>query len=465
MIFEHLVETAICKPLLRTILYGAIGLWGVCGVCPISLSTQRTLQAQEFLSLSGLPGHDVSMALGVSAEGNAAVGASLSGAASDAVQWSSTGEVLRLGTGRAVDVSADGSVVVGCLDCDSLAQAGSPVMWSNGNVAPVLVDPLMSTTTAVSSNGLVVVGYNQAEKALRWTAGTGTVVYQILEGGLVGGGVFNRVNDVSHDGTVMAGVGRSALGTTAVRWTEMEGAHSLGDLAGGDFYSQATAVSDHGNVIVGSSVSEFGEQAFRWTIETGMTALGILPGMTYSSEALAVSDDGTRIVGVAASGPDPFDRTAFVWDVDLGMRNLQEVLTEDYDLDVSDWILHEATGISSDGQTIVGNGSHGAWIARLEVKPQADFDGDGDVDASDLSVWPTHYGKVAGATHKMGDTDSDGDVDGADFLTIQRQLGIGVSFESGNGDLQRIVEKMRIPEPGTCSLAAIALVLLLNGRF
>jgi hypothetical protein len=48
----------------------------------------------------------------------------------------------------------------------------------------------------------------------------------------------------------------------------------------------------------------------------------------------------------------------------------------------------------------------------------ADFDGDGDVDADDLTVWNTSEGVDDGA-----DADGDGDSDGADFLAWQLQLG------------------------------------------
>ncbi|MFQ5806090.1 MAG: hypothetical protein ACE5I3_06545 [Phycisphaerae bacterium] len=52
------------------------------------------------------------------------------------------------------------------------------------------------------------------------------------------------------------------------------------------------------------------------------------------------------------------------------MRNLQDVLTDEYGLDLTGWRLSVAYGISADGLTIVGdgqnpNGDTEAWIAHI----------------------------------------------------------------------------------------------------
>jgi hypothetical protein len=50
------------------------------------------------------------------------------------------------------------------------------------------------------------------------------------------------------------------------------------------------------------------------------------------------------------------------------MRKLQDVLTE-LGLDLTDWTLISAQGISDDGRTIVGTGYHNggveAWVAHI----------------------------------------------------------------------------------------------------
>ena len=52
------------------------------------------------------------------------------------------------------------------------------------------------------------------------------------------------------------------------------------------------------------------------------------------------------------------------------MRDLADVLTHDYGLNLSGWTLNDATGVSADGTTIVGdgtdpNGNTAAWIATI----------------------------------------------------------------------------------------------------
>jgi hypothetical protein len=52
------------------------------------------------------------------------------------------------------------------------------------------------------------------------------------------------------------------------------------------------------------------------------------------------------------------------------MRNLRDVLTSDYGLDVTGWNLTVAAAISDDGQTIVGYGLNPAgnpegWVATI----------------------------------------------------------------------------------------------------
>ena len=70
---------------------------------------------------------------------------------------------------------------------------------------------------------------------------------------------------------------------------------------------------------------------------------------------MAVSGDGSVIVGWADVGGLP--EQAFIWDAEHGMRGLKDVLQGQYGLDLAGWNLFEATGISDDGQTIVGYGS------------------------------------------------------------------------------------------------------------
>jgi autotransporter-associated beta strand protein len=74
----------------------------------------------------------------------------------------------------------------------------------------------------------------------------------------------------------------------------------------------------------------------------------------------------------------------------------------------------------------------------------ADFDGDGDVDANDLSQWQGDFGVNA-----LSDADNDGDSDGADFLAWQQYFGSG---QSPNSHLAPV------PEPTTLVLLMFAAI-------
>jgi len=89
--------------------------------------------------------------------------------------------------------------------------------------------------------------------------------------------------------------------------------------------------------------------------------------------------------------------------------------------------------------------------AKLTTAPEfaADFDGDGDVDAKDLSDWRGGFGTASGATVTQGDADRNGVVDGHDFLAWQRQVGSGALTAA-------------VPEPGGAALWA-ALGLAVRG--
>ena len=64
-----------------------------------------------------------------------------------------------------------------------------------------------------------------------------------------------------------------------------------------------------------------------------------------------------------------------IWDESSGMRDLKQELEDVHGLDLGEWSLEVATGISGDGTIIVGNGSPrvgrlGSWIAVLPRPPQ-----------------------------------------------------------------------------------------------
>jgi enterochelin esterase family protein len=83
---------------------------------------------------------------------------------------------------------------------------------------------------------------------------------------------------------------------------------------------------------------------------------------------------------------------------------------------------------------------------------EADFNEDGVINAADLALWKTGFGKAAAASRLDGDADGDRDVDGADFRLWQSQQGRQARANAG-----------AVPEPGSASLIAYG-VMLLNAR-
>jgi probable HAF family extracellular repeat protein len=338
----------------------------------------NAVQAGSFQGLGDLPGGSFrSDAFSVSGDGSTVVGTSDIGGNNEAFRWTQETGIIGLGnnsigieiTSQAFGVSQDGSVIVGpIINFDNGVQAQG-FRWTQETGIVGLGDlpggTFSSTALGVSNDGSVIAGnsnsFNGGE-AFRWTQETGMQALAALSGETV----FFGVRGISGDGSVI--VGGNAQG--AVRWTQEEGTVGLGYIPGGELIpgarSRAEDASSDGSVIVGFSSSPNsinGFEAFRWTEDTGMVGLGILGNNNSSSVAEAVSADGSVIVG-RSNG-------AFIWDEINGMRNLQQVLINEFGLDLTGWQLLGATGISDDGKTIVGqgtnpSGSFEAWIARLD---------------------------------------------------------------------------------------------------
>jgi len=279
-------------------------------------------------------------------------------------------------------VSSDGSIVVGysntSLGYETFRWTQPTGLVSLGDLPGGAVGSL---ARGLSPGGLVVVGYGHTDmsEAFRWTEATAMVGLGDFPGDI-------RKSDaaaVTPDGSVVVGFGHSAFGQEAYRWKDLNDddlpdeklddhpEFGLGDLPGGDFWSAALDVSSNGLVVVGYGTSDLGPQAFRWEDPDGdglvgpnekldylddhpEFGLGDLPGGAFLSRALAVTPDGSIVVGY---GTSDLGTQAFIWDAENGMRILQDVL-ESYGLDLAGWTLQNASGISSDGLVLVGQGTN-----------------------------------------------------------------------------------------------------------
>jgi probable HAF family extracellular repeat protein len=367
----------------------------VVAVAALTLAGSQALGATpSFRGLGDLPGGwFLSSAEGVSADGSVVVGSSGSSNAStyEAFRWSN-GLMSGLGVGAGgyqpssmgLAVSADGSVVVGRVR--ALPYLEEAFRWCDGVMSTLgnLPGPGSSFGEGVSADGSVVVGVANAgaagftsPQAFRWADG-------VMSGlGYLAGGEYlmSWAHGVSADGSVVVGWGRSANGGEAFRWSNgvMSG---LGDLPGDPFFSEASALSADGSVVVGAGDIHTDAnglvvgEAFRWANGI-MSGLGDLPGGAFASWASAVSRDGSIVVGGANAHVEldpsgfPLGRgDAFIWDAAHGMRNLRDLLVNDFGLNLDGWALNGATGVSEDGRTIVGTGfnpegNQEAWIATI----------------------------------------------------------------------------------------------------
>jgi uncharacterized membrane protein len=140
--------------------------------------------------------------------------------------------------------------------------------------------------------------------------------------------------------------------------------------------TSAWRVSADGTIAVGNlQLLAGGFEAGRWTEATGWVGLGDLDGGRFFSFVSGVSGDGSLVVGHSSEGSSPAGRgmEAFVWDAVHGMRNLADLLRNEYGLSdsLSNWDLYTAYDISDDGRMIVGEGTapdgttNQPWVAYL----------------------------------------------------------------------------------------------------
>ncbi len=323
--------------------------------------------------------------------------------------------------GEALGVSGDGRVVVGASDAANANGAWQAYRWTRGGGTQALGNlpgaSGYSFANGVSRDGATIVGTSQNSagnfEGFRWTAGNGmqgagvppgytnSRVYSISDAGVFVGdtntsasrrafvhtsaaAVFTeaeRAYDISSNGAIVTGNVYESLQSTltqAYRFTVANGAFEVLDPTNVS-RSHGLAVSDDGGVIVGWQQTRdvFGSlnprQAYRWT-PSGVELLGYYSGLAAgTTEARGVSGDGAHIVGLA-TGVNPttsqFESNAIVWDAAGGMRTIADELAPHVGSALNGWKLAEATAISSDGRTVVGNGRLNGgestpWLAYL----------------------------------------------------------------------------------------------------
>ena len=84
------------------------------------------------------------------------------------------------------------------------------------------------------------------------------------------------------------------------------------------------------------------------------STLRSLPDGTPITVPTGISADGTVVVGRDFNFEPGEKSLAWIWDDAHGKRPFDEVIETTAGLDLSDWRIRSANGISADGQTIIG---------------------------------------------------------------------------------------------------------------
>lgn len=311
-------------------------------VCVIAANTS----AQSFHYLGYLyPNVSPSEATGSSADGSVIVGNSRNPEYFGQLpfRWTASSGMIALSDPRSggggAKVSGDGSTLLwggAGPNFEFEAYIGSPTEFRTINTKTEWEPVDLSYDASVIVGSCDIQSKNQA---CRWSPSTGFERLGFLPTESVD--QFSAATEVSADGNVIIGYSGDFAKQKLFRWTPQTGMMPLDALAPAQFW---TRLSADGSTIVG--LGHDGTIS-RWTEAGGTESLGII-GTAYG-----VSENGSRIVGVRTSGDE---RRPFIWDAALGVRILQDVLTNDYGLGpaIGDWEVTEAYGISDDGLTIVG---------------------------------------------------------------------------------------------------------------
>ena len=267
-------------------------------------------EGQGLVGLGDLPGgiHS-SFAMAVSGNGHTIVGSAADENSDVAVRWTESGGLERLPGGElhvAIGVSADGTVVIGSSFANPLfivrrrTPGSTPIGdLPGGEVSNYPLD--------ISADGTTVVGYSGSDiggEAYRWTRETGIVGLGLLPGGISG----SRATGVNADGSVIVGTaGSGDSHEEGYIWNERDGMISIRRLlidhnvdVAGWILSRPVGISDDGLVILGNGYFE--GRSIAWLIDLSevpepRSDLMIVAGMLILPAALQRRKKETRSPG------------------------------------------------------------------------------------------------------------------------------------------------------------------------
>lgn len=358
----------------------------------------------------------MSVPLGVSGDGSTVVGWSTSnatdGGSHEAFFWTAMNGMSGMGnfsdgqqpyTSEAHGVSSDGSYISG-YGTDS--NSNTIAFRYNGgiftNLGSLSSSFPLSYSNAISGDGNTVVGvsydnsFNQRAFFYR-DSNTPTKMLALPGFGTPTQTHSGSANSVNSDGSVVVGsevfhgtnAGIQEGATVGALWTidsvgTVTGPYELQDFTNATHYETiGNGVSADGTAAVGYAVAPVGTtanvtQAVEWAVHLNgasttvdlPTGLGFIDGTsntaTLNSVANATSKDGSVVVGegLTTKHNSTAHDEAFIYFAsgpDAGMHDLLdfvENITPSLASGLNGWTLTDATGISSDGLTIIGTGTH-----------------------------------------------------------------------------------------------------------
>jgi hypothetical protein len=309
-----------------------------------------------------------------------------------------------------------------------------------------------------------------ADQPLALTAFSGTAIN--LNGGIIGHNSFftnvNINNDIGNDDANQTGVVTIA-GTSAFNGTTTVGHGSLivnGSYNGNNPVAVNPGATIGGTGTIGSAVNVAGN------IAPGAAAIGTLT-VGGNLDLSAAGNMVWKLGALTTTGPGAnFDTLAVGGELLLGGAS---ILTLDFNLLGGDapgggnafwnsphtWKIVD-TSASTNGSNFAaianGNFGSGHFIASLGTGADSgdillnyvtatpgDFNGDGNVNGVDFSLWQNSFPTTSGGTLSTGDADGDGDVDGADFIVWQTHYPTGTQTAA-------------VPEPAGCVMILLAAI-------
>jgi uncharacterized membrane protein len=203
----------------------------------------------------------------------------------------------------------------------------------------------------------------------------------------------------------------------ATRW--VDGVQQMLFGPGGVRLPEAGAVSGDGVWVGGIGASALGGEAWRWSAGSGYESLGPVPIAGWTGYVTALSGDGSVALCFFRAGPPATSGEGYLWIAGEGLVSLETYAISQGVKVPPDVRFALPLAISRDGRNIVGTARTGSgdrpFLLRLgAIEPEcpADLDGNGIVNAADLAILLASWGGPG------GDLDGNGTTGGGDLSIL-----------------------------------------------